>query len=102
MRTDPLLHICTEAMQPATSWTDTHSGEPMQMGFPPEMLIYADCCGQNRPAKDCNVQCYYDGLRIWCSLEKGCKDPQVIADKKAKAFANRSAGQKARFAKAKG
>ena len=41
-----MLHIYTEAMQPATGWTDTHSGEPMQMGFEPEKLIYAHCCGK--------------------------------------------------------
>lgn len=96
-----MLHIYTETMQPATGWTDTHSGEPIQMGFEPEKLIYTDCCGKQRPAKDCMVQCYYDGLSIWCAPEKGCKDPQVIAEKKAKEFANRSAGQKARWAKAK-
>lgn len=95
-----MLHIYTEAMQPATGWTDTHSGEPMQMGFEPEKLIYAHCCGKQRPAKDCVVQSYYDGLSIWCAPDKGCKDPQVIAAKKAREFANRSAGQKARWAKA--
>jgi hypothetical protein len=96
-----MLHIYTETMQPATGWIDTHSGEPMQMGYEPEKLIYTDCCGQQRPAKDCMVQCYYDGLSVWCATAKGCKDPQVIAEKKAKEFATRSAGQKARWAKAK-
>jgi hypothetical protein len=43
-----MLHIYTEAMQPATNWTDTHSCEPMQMGFEPDKLIYAHCCGQQR------------------------------------------------------
>jgi hypothetical protein len=95
-----MLHIYTETMQPATGWMDTHSGEPMQMGFEPEKLIYTHCCGKQRPAKDCVVQCYYDGLSIWCAPEKGCKDPQVIAARKAREFANRSAGQKARWAKA--
>ena len=60
-----MLHIYTEAMQPAIGWTDTHSGEPMHMGFAPEKLIYAHCCGKQRPAKDCVVQSYYDGLSIW-------------------------------------
>ena len=78
-----MLHIYTETMQPATGWIDTHSGEPMQMGYEPEKLIYTDCCGQRRPAKDCMVQCYYDGLSVWCAPEKGCKDPQVIEEKKA-------------------
>ena len=92
-----MLHIYTESMQPATGWTDVHSGEPMQMGFEPDKLIVTNCCFEKRPAKDCMVQSYYDGLRIWCAADKGCKDPQLIAAKKAKEFANRSAGQKARW-----
>lgn len=97
-----MLHICTERMQPATGWIDTHSGEPMHMGFDPEERIYTNCCLTPRPAKDCMVQCHYDGLSVWCAQDKGCKDPEVIAAKKARAFANRSAGQKARWAKAAG
>ena len=97
-----MLHIYTESMQPATGWTDVHSGEPMVLGFEPEELIYTDCCRQKRPAKDCMVQSYYDGIRIWCAPKKGCKDPQFIAAKKAKEFANRSAGQKARWNLTKG
>ena len=94
-----MLHIYTETTQPATGWTDAHSGEPMQMGFEPDALIYTRCCGKQRPAKDCVVQCYYDGTYIWCAAEKGCKDPQEIAARKAREFANRSAGQKARWAR---
>ena len=93
------LHIYSPALQPATGWIDTHSGEPMKMGFEPEQLIYTGCCRKQRPAKDCVVQSCYDGLNVWCAPEKGCKDPQVVAAKKAKAFAARSAGQRARWAK---
>lgn len=90
-------HIYTEGMQPATGWTDMHSSEPMQMGFDPETLVYTDCCGKQQTAKNCLVQCYYDGLSIWCAPGEGCKDPLVIAEKKAQEFANRSTGQKARW-----
>jgi hypothetical protein len=69
----------------------------MHMGFEPEELIYTQCCKKQRPAKCCVVQSYYDGLMIWCAHEKGCKDPKVIAAKQAQEFANRSAGQKARW-----
>lgn len=96
-----MLHIYTAKMQPATGWTDTHSGRPIQMGFEPDMLLHAGCCGKSRSAKDCVVQNFYDGLNIWCAPDKGCKDPQVIAAKKAREFENRSAGQKARWAKRK-
>ena len=65
-----MLHIYTESLQPATGWTDVHSGEPMEMGFEPDKLIYTDCCRQKRPAKDCMVQSYYDGLRQ-CRLLRG-------------------------------
>ena len=95
------VHIYTAPLQPATGWIDTHSGEPRQMGFEPEQLIYPDCCNRKRPAKDCVVQSYYDHLAAWCAEGKGCKDPQVIAAKEARKFANRSAGQKARWAKAR-
>ena len=94
-----MLHICTERMQPATSWVDEHSGAPIRMGFDPEAMLWPGCCRAQRRAKDCVVQSYYDGVRVWCAPEKGCKDPEVIAAKKARAFANRSAGQKARWAK---
>lgn len=94
-----MLHVYTETMQPATNWVDTHSGEPIHMGLEPEQLVYTDCCKRRRPAKDCVVQCYYDGLAVWCAPEKGCKDPQVIAERKAREFANRSAGQKRRRVK---
>ena len=94
-----MVHIYTETMQPATGWVDTHSGEPMQMGWPPEKLIYAHCCGKKRLAKDCVVQCYYDCLSIWCAPDRGCKSPEEISAKAARRFANRSAGQKARWSK---
>ena len=92
-------HLCTADMQPATGWIDTHSSEPMQMGYPPEYLIYTGCCRKKRPAKDCVVQSWYDGLNVWCAPERGCQHPDVIAAKRARQFANRSAGQKARWAK---
>jgi hypothetical protein len=95
------LHIHTQGLQPATGWIDTHGPEPMQSGFSPEDLLYPDCCNKPRLAKDCVVQCYYDGLKVWCGEDKGCKDPAVIAAKKLREFNNRSAGQKARFSKAK-
>ncbi len=94
-----MAHIYTEALQQATGWVDTHSGQPIQAGFEPGQLVYTNCCGKQRAAKDCQVQCFYDGLSIWCAPDKGCKDPQVIAEKKARAFRNRSEGQKARWAK---
>lgn len=94
-----MLHIYTETMQPATDWTDTHSGEPMQMGWPPGAMLWCACCGKQHPACDCVVYSYYDGPMVYCAPEKGCKDPQVIAARKAREFRNRSAGQRARWAK---
>jgi hypothetical protein len=95
------MHIYTEKMQPATNWTDTHSGEPMQMGFVPEQPLCTHCCGAALTAKDCVVQCYYDGLSIWCADGRGCKDPEVIAAKRRREHRNRSLAQQARRAREK-
>ena len=85
-------------MQPATRWTDTHSGEPMVFVWPGNLLLWCGCCNRRRPAKNCVVQSFYDGLNVWCAPEKGCKDPRVIAAKKRAEFRRRSEGQKRRFA----
>ena len=45
------------------------------------------------------VQCYYDGMDIWCAPGHGCKNPQVIANKRRKEHMNRSRGQQRRYAK---
>lgn len=94
-----MTHIYTAQMQPATNFIDRCSEVEIVGGFEPNLMIFTDCCNKKRPAKDCVVQCYYDGFRVWCAPEKGCKDPQWIAEKKAREFANRSAGQKKRWAK---
>lgn len=94
-----MIHIYAPALQPATGWIDTHSGEPMHFGFPPEAMIYADCCKKRRMARDCVVQCCYDGLNIFCAAGHGCKNPDVAAEKKSREFANRSAAQRARWKK---
>ena len=95
-----MLHIYRVSAQPATDWTDTHSGEPMQMGWPPDASLWCCCCGKQHPARDCVVYSYYDGAMVYCAEGRGCKDPRVVAEKTAREFANRSAGQKARWAKA--
>lgn len=95
-----MLHIYTARFQPATCYTFDLDGEQVQLGFEPDAMIYTDCCRKKRPAKDCVVQCYYDHTAVWCAQDSGCKDPQVVAERKAREFANRSAGQKARWAKA--
>jgi hypothetical protein len=95
------MHIYTEKLQPATCWTDIFLNPPRQIGFDPNKMIYTKCCEKLRPAKDCVVQSYYDGLDIWCAPEKGCKDPKVIAEKKAREFNNRSTAQKKRWANKK-
>ena len=86
-------------MQPATKFVDLCGESEIHGGFEPYKLIYTNCCDKPRYAKDCIVQCYYDGLSIWCAQNKGCKDPLVIAERKAREFANRSAGQKRRWSK---
>lgn len=95
-----MLHIYRTDAQPATGWIDTHSGEPIRMGFDQGKLLWCLCCDKQHPASDCVVYSYYDCTLIYCADGRGCKDPQVIAAKKAREFANRSAAQKARWSKA--
>ena len=95
------MHIYTTNKQPATGWTDMHSGEPIQMGWPPEKLIYAHCCGKKRPAKNLVVQSYYDCTMIWCAEGHGCKHPQAVANKRRREHRNRSLAQQARRAREK-
>lgn len=94
-----MIHIYTESRQPATCWTDSHSGKDRVIRLPANRLLYVRCCGRRRPAKNCVVQVYYDGLYIWCAAGKGCKDPRVIAARERLQFRNRSKGQIARNAK---
>ena len=94
------MHIYRTNAQPATNWTDTHSGEPIQMGWKPDALLWCCCCGKQHPVSYCVIYSYYDGPMVYCSDARGCKDPAVIAARKVQEFANRSAAQKARWAKA--
>jgi hypothetical protein len=95
-----MLHIYRTNVQPATDWMDMNSSEPIQMSWPPETLLWCCCCGKQHPASGCVVYSYYDGPMIYCADWHGCKDPQVIAEKRSREFRNRSVGQKARWAKA--
>ena len=96
-----MTHIYTANTQPATGWIDQCGEVEIRGGFDAGEMIRCGCCGKKRPAEDCVVQCYYDGMSVWCAHGKGCKDPLVIAAKKAREFCNRKAGQIARRAKEK-
>src|SRR3990167_8923998 len=94
-----MVHIFTAKMQPATDFIDDCGAIPIHFSFKSDDLLYCQCCNKEHTAKDCVVQVYYDDTSTWCAPGKGCKDPHVIDAKKAKEFANRSAGQKKRYAK---
>lgn len=96
-----MLHIYTAPMQPATDYEDGHGEMRWRGGWKPEEMIRCECCGKKRPAKHCVVQCYYDGLRLWCAPGHGCKDPQAIATKRRREHMNRSRAQQARRAREK-
>ena len=93
------IHIYKADGQPAINWFDTHSGEPIDMSYPPDKLLWCNCCGFQRPASDCVVYNYYDCNMIYCAKDKGCKDPAVIAAKKAEQFRKRGIAQKMRRAR---
>jgi hypothetical protein len=94
-----VTHIYTAVSQPATDYVDRCGPVEFRGGFLPDDHIAVGCCGRTRLARDVVVQCYYDGPRFWCAEGKGCKSADEIEAKRAKEFANRSAGQIARRAR---
>jgi len=91
-----ILHLYTVAHQPATAYVVQYIGGEVHTGFRPGQWIWCLCCGKKRRAKNCVVQCYYDGMNIWCAPGYGCKHPQEIARKRRKEHMNRSRAQLAR------
>ena len=87
------IHVYTEAFQPATHWFNGHGAFPMEFNWPRNRLLRCGCCRKRRPAKNCMVQSYYDGLDVWCTPGKGCKAPAVTAARARQESRNRSAGQ---------
>lgn len=92
------LHIYAAAMQPLTSYADSSFDPPMLFTTPAGRLVYCECCGKRRFARDVVVQCFYDGHRLWCAPGRGCKNPKLIDAKHRCEFRNRSRGQKRRWA----
>lgn len=92
------IHIYTAALQPATRFDVMAGiGDPLWVTTPGNRLVWARCCRQRRPAKNCGVRVYYDATDSWCLEGKGCKNPKLIAAEKRAKFARRSAGQRKRF-----
>lgn len=89
-----MIHVYTAPMQPATKWVDRSSGHPLRGGWRGGAAIMCQCCWQKRRARNCIVQCFYDGLYVWCAPGKGCKDPAKIAASKRREFRNRSRGNR--------
>lgn len=94
-----LVHIYTAKIQPATNWTDNNGLQPFTVQWSANRLLWCLCCDKRRPAKNCVVQSFYDTLYIWCASDKGCKHPKIIVAKRRLEFRNRSAGQRARWAR---
>jgi len=95
------IHIYRAPSQPATGFKDYTFGPPMAFSFKPRKLIFARCCGRRRLAQNCVVQCYYDGMDLWCAPGKGCKSEKEKGAKRSREFRNRSRAQKARRAREK-
>lgn len=93
------LHIYRAAMQPATAYVDRCGPHDLHGGWPPEKWIAAHCCGVRHRAANLVVQCYYDGMSIYCAPDKGCNDPRLIRAKANRTFRRRSEGQKRRWHK---
>jgi len=68
------IHIYTAKPQPATRFKiDVGNTNPSWIRIPGNRLLYTDCCGKRRPAKNLTVQVYYDHTSAWCADGKGCK-----------------------------
>lgn len=91
-----MIHIYTAKKQPATDYVDACGTPPFHGGFKPYTRLYTYCCGMTRRARYCVVQCYYDGLRVWCADGRGCKDPRVIQAKQRREHLVRSRAQQKR------
>ncbi len=91
-----MIHIYRSKLQRATDFTDTNFDPPHKMAFSPGTLLWTDCCEQRRRAKYCHIAVYYDGDRVYCSPNKGCKSKAFIEANRRRAFRNRSRGQKRR------
>ena len=94
-------HIFRSAMQPATNYADATFDPPMEGGWPPEKMLFCESCDQCWPASQMAVQCYYDGMRLWCAEGHGCKDPARIEAYQERTRARRSIAQIMRHARAK-
>jgi len=69
-----IIHIYTAKQQPATRFkVDMDRAKPSWITIPGNRLLYTDCCGTRRPAKNLTVQVYYDHTSVWCADSKGCK-----------------------------
>jgi len=95
------IHVYTAPLQPATGFNDYTFEPPMEFSFKPRKLVFARCCGRRRLAQNCVVQCYYDGMDVWCARGKGCKSEKGKEAKRSREFRNRSRAQKARWAREK-
>ena len=92
------IHIYTASMQPYTQYTDHTFDPPWECSTPGGRLVYCECCNKRRFARDVVVQCFYDGLRLWCAPGRGCNNPKLIEAKRRREFRNRSKAQKRRWA----
>jgi hypothetical protein len=95
------LHIYAERLQPATRYIDPHLEPPLRFLRSPHRSVWCSCCKRKRQARNAVVQVYYDATVFWCAAGKGCKDPKVIRQRERQMRQRRSAGQKARWAKAR-
>lgn len=91
-----MRHIYTAKTQPATAWVDRCGEVEFRGGWEHGRLLRCQCCWKKRRADRCVVQCFYDGIYIWCAEGHGCKHPQVVARKRRREHMNRSLAQQAR------
>lgn len=71
------VHIYSAPRQPATSWVDPYfPGGSVPFKAKGGHLMWTTCCRRRRPARNLEVQVYYDATRCFCRAGTGCRVPR--------------------------
>lgn len=66
------VHIYRAKDQPATNFAENFLGRIMRFRNEPRSLLFAQCCGKKRQARNLIVHVYFDCTKFFCKPLKGC------------------------------
>lgn len=67
-------HVYTRPRQPLTGYRDPYLRR--RVTNPGNRLFRTWCCGKRRPARNLEIQMFYDEAPVWCRPETGCRRPR--------------------------